>query len=329
LKRALLSLLRCPQCAGIFRLEESKGDEQEVEEGTLRCENCENENQIRNFVPRFIDGENYAAGFGFQWNRHAQTQLDKFNGTKITTERFFEGTQWKPDEVKGMNVLEAGCGAGRFTDVMLAAGMQVYSLDYSNAVDACLVNHGLHPNLNIVQGDMCKVPYAKQSFDRVFCFGVLQHTPDVRKSFFSLTELVRPGGSIAVDVYPNTLKARLHYPRYLLRPLAKRLAAPKLYSVVEKMVGFLLPISIGLKRIPLIGKYIYPLIPVANYWGDLPLDKKMLREWSVVDTFDWLASWYDQPQKAETIKSWMEEAGFVNIQVRNLGSFVATGDKPL
>ena len=102
-----------------------------------------------------------------------------------------------------------------------------------------------------------------------------------------------------------------------------------LYSLVEKMVDLLLPLSIALKKIPLVGKYLYPLLPVANYWGDLPLNKEMIREWSVVDTFDWLASWFDQPQKAETIREWMERAGFVNIQVRRLGSFVATADRPL
>jgi SAM-dependent methyltransferase len=231
-------------------------------------------------------------------------------------------------ELKGQSVLEAGCGAGRFTEIMVNAGMEVFSLDYSNAVDACLANHGLLPNLHVIQADIYQLPFRREGFDKVFCFGVLQHTPDVRKAFFSLVEFVKPGGKIAVDVYPDTLKARLHYPRYLLRPVAKRLSPPFLYALVEKAVRVLMPVSIGIKRIPVVGRYLYPIIPVANYWGDLPLGREMLREWSIIDTFDWLACWYDQPQKASKLRSWFEESGLTHVEIRRLGSFVGTGDKP-
>lgn len=37
---------------------------------------------------------------------------------------------------------------------------------------------------------------------KVFCFGVLQHTPDVNKSVQCLAEMVKPGGELAVDFYP-------------------------------------------------------------------------------------------------------------------------------
>ena len=97
---------------------------------------------------------------------------------------------------------------------------------------------------------------------------------------------------------------------------------------MRKAVRLLLPISIVLKGIPLVGKYLYPMVPVANYWRDLPLDKELLYEWSVVDTFDWLASWYDQPQNASTLEGWFGDAGFVDVVIRRFGSFVAIGRKP-
>jgi hypothetical protein len=150
----------------------------------------------------------------------------------------------------------------------------------------------------------------------------------VKKSFLCLAEQLRPGGKIAVDVYPNTIKARMHYPRYVLRPLTKRLPAPMLYSIVEKSVRYLLPVSILLKKIPGIGRYLFPILPVANYWRTFPLDKEMLKEWSIIDTFDWLACWYDQPQKASTVEAWLQEAGLVERKVHRLGSFVGLGRRP-
>ena len=302
-------------------------EEGEIKEGTLCCVDCAADFPVINYIPRFVGSDNYASGFGFQWNKHTQTQVDKFNGTSISRDRFYACTGWLEEELAGKTIIEAGCGAGRFTDIMLAAGLEVFSLDYSNAVDACLRNHGLHPQLHIIQGDIYRIPFAQESFDQVFCFGVLQHTPDVKKSFMSLAGMLKPGGRIATDVYPKTLKAMLHYPRYVLRPLAKRLPAVLLYRIVEILVALLLPISVLLKKIPVVGRYIYPIIPVANYYGTLPLDWKKLKEWSVIDTFDWLASWYDQPQTAATLKEWLLEGGMEQAEVRDMGSFVGTGRK--
>ncbi len=329
MKERILELLRCPACRGLLQLDKPVYDQGEVREGQLVSSGCGATYPIRNFIPRFVSDDNYAKGFGFQWNRHARTLVDKFNGTTITADRFYAGTQWQRAELPGKRILEAGCGAGRFTQVMIEAGLEVFSVDYSNAVDACLANHGLQPNLHLIQGNIYALPFAPGGFDRVFCFGVLQHTPEVKKSFFCLAAQLAPGGRIAVDVYPDTFKARLHYPRYLLRPFTKRLPAPLLYSLVCGMVRVFLPLSIALKRIPLIGRYLFPLLPVANYLGTFPLDREMQREWSIIDTFDWLACWYDQPQKASTLESWLQEAGLTECRVHRLGSFVGLGQRPV
>ena len=328
MKNRLLEWLRCPCCSSKLEAQQTQIEQGEIKTGELCCFACGKSFPVREFIPRFVDDENYARGFGFQWNLHARTQIDKFNGTQISSDRFFQETRWQFENLKGQRIFEAGCGAGRFTDVMLDAGLEVFALDYSNAVDACLRNHGLHPNLHVIQADICHIPLQKEGFDKVFCFGVLQHTPDVGKSFKCLTEFVCPGGEIAVDIYPKTLQARLHPPRYLLRPLTRRLPPHILYRIVKGAVRFLLPVSTALKSIPLAGRYLYPLIPVANYWRDIPLNGSMLHEWAVIDTFDWLASWYDQPQKASTLEAWFAEAGFTDIEVHRLGSYVGTGQKP-
>ena len=327
LKEHILSIIVCPACHGQLKLADAEYEESEIKSGELQCIDCNKSYPILNYIPRFIGDDNYARGFGFQWNRHARTQVDKFNGTSISKDRFYSHTQWQKKDLKGKLILEAGCGAGRFTQSMIEAGMEVLSIDYSNAVDACLANHGLPSNLHVFQADIYNLPFRPETFDRVFCFGVLQHTPDVAHSFACLAKMVKDQGEIAVDVYPHTFRAKLHYPRYLLRLLTRHLPAPVLYSLVTRAVSLLLPVSILLKRIPLIGRYLYPILPVANYWGDHPLDSSMVKEWAVVDTFDWLGAWYDQPQKAETLSDWFYREGFVGVEIRQLGSFVATGRK--
>lgn len=69
-------------------------------------------------IPRF----GYADTFSLQWNTFRFTQLDSKPGRKISFQRFWEGTKWKPKDLYGKQILEAGSGAGRFTEVMLDAG---------------------------------------------------------------------------------------------------------------------------------------------------------------------------------------------------------------
>ena len=82
--------------------------------------------------------------------------------------------------------MEAGSGAGRFTEVLLQTGAEVFSFDYSNAVEANLSNNGEKLNLHLFQGDILNIPFPEEYFDKVICLGVLQHTPDPEKAFISL-----------------------------------------------------------------------------------------------------------------------------------------------
>ena len=67
-------------------------------------------------IPRFVAMQNYADPFGLQWNRFRSDQLDSYTGLSISRgwlTRLMGGTL---DHLKGKIVLEAGCGAGRFTE---------------------------------------------------------------------------------------------------------------------------------------------------------------------------------------------------------------------
>ena len=70
------------------------------------------------------------------------------------------------------------------------------------------------------------------------------------------------------------------------------------------------------------------MLPVANDEGTLPLTPTQLREWSLLDTFDWLAPEYDNPQSEATARQWMVQAGLAQIEVLRVGHLVARGVKP-
>lgn len=327
MNRDLLHVVACPACHGSLTLESEREADGEIESGTLRCDPCASIHPIVRFVPRFVSADNYSNNFGFQWNRFRRTQLDSTTGQPISTRRFFEQSGWQPSEMAGRLTLDVGCGAGRFAEIALGTGARVVAVDYSSAVDACRQNLAPHKRLDVVQADVYHLPFKRRAFEFVYCFGVLQHTPQVEASFAALTKQLAPGGRIAVDLYPK-IPLNVLWPKYWLRPVTKRMRADRLFPLVSRMVEALWPVSLALGRVPRVGRRLRHALPIANYEGVLPLTPVQLKEWAVLDTFDMLAPAHDHPQTAATLKGWFETHGLTDVEVGRPGLVVGRGRRP-
>ena len=124
MKTVDLYLFVCPDCHG-GKLVGPAYDGDELQEGQLQCQACKQSYQVKRGIPRFVPADNYAGSFGFQWNQHAKTQLDSHTGVSISRDRLFSVTGW-PQRMEKDRILEAGSGAGRFTEVLATTGAQVY-----------------------------------------------------------------------------------------------------------------------------------------------------------------------------------------------------------
>jgi SAM-dependent methyltransferase len=117
---------------------------------------------------------------------------------------FLQGVGLSPEEVRGMTVLDAGCGNGSSTLGMARLGARAVGLDQSSGLEKAVeyrtpADQALE--LSYVQGNLMDAPFAPASFDVVFSAGVLHHTPDTRQAFLTLAPLVRPGGHFYVWLY--------------------------------------------------------------------------------------------------------------------------------
>lgn len=327
MKQDLIEHLRCPRTGGRLRAESVVLMAGEVRGGELVNADGRHRYPIVDYVPRFVSDAGYTENFGLQWNQFRRTQLDSHSGVPISRERFYGFSGWTPEMLRGRRVLDVGCGAGRFTEIALQAGARVVAVDYSTAVDACRDNHRLHPNLDVVQADVYHLPFELGGFDFVYCFGVLQHTPDVRRAFMALPAQLRPGGRLAVDVYPR-LKRHWLWPKYWLRPITTRIAPERLFRIVQAAVPRLLPVSDALARVPAVGHSLKYVIPVMNYRGAFPLSAEQLRDWALLDTFDMLSPRHDHPQSATTLAAWLEQAALEEVCVGRAGFLFGRGRRP-
>jgi 2-polyprenyl-3-methyl-5-hydroxy-6-metoxy-1,4-benzoquinol methylase len=285
---------------------------------------------LRNNIPRFVTSSNYAAAFGIQWKKYKLTQLDSYTGSTVTTDRArrcIGGVLWA--QLEGKQVLECGCGAGRFTEVLLGQGAFVTSIDISEAVDSNQENFPQNATHRIAQADILRLPFGRQQFDVVFCLGVIQHTQNPEETIKSLYSHVKPGGSLVIDHYTHNIS---WYTKTapIFRQILRRLSPNKGIKATEQLVRMFWP----LHRLT---RHFYPaqillsrISPVLCYHRAYPsLDDELLREWALVDTHDSLTDWYKHFRTRAQIKRTLECLGLQEISCDYGGNGVeARGKRP-
>jgi SAM-dependent methyltransferase len=112
-------------------------------------------------------------------------------------------------------VLEVGCGLGTMAMNWASQGAKVTAVDLNpGAVEQTSRRFNLFqvPGL-VAQADGRVLPFANGSFDYVYSWGVLHHSPDLEQSLTELLRVLRPGGEYGVMLYH---RQSIRY-RYLIR----------------------------------------------------------------------------------------------------------------
>jgi len=241
--------------------------------------------EIVSGIPRFVSSENYAAAFGLQWKIFRQTDLDSYTKKSFSKNRLEIALGQPLETIKGLKILEAGSGAGRFTEVLLNYGAQVYSFDISDAVEANYRNNMPHQNLTLFQGDIMDIHFQDGFFDISLCLGVLQHTPDSVESIRELTRVLKKGGKLVIDHY------KFHPGHYLSLYLfywfiIKRLKSQNQLKVTDFLTKIFFPVHWYFKDSSSIQFLLRRISPIAFYYGMFDLTKQQHYELSRLDTHD-------------------------------------------
>jgi len=99
--------------------------------------------------------------------------------------------------------LEIGCGLGMDLATFSMRGAQATGLDYSpeNARLSLLGLRSLNLKGRAISGDGESLPFPDCSFDLVWSWGVLHHTPNTAKAIDEVFRVLRPGGKAVVMLY--------------------------------------------------------------------------------------------------------------------------------
>lgn len=108
-----------------------------------------------------------------------------------------------PGSVAGADVLEIGCGMGSHTQLLAEAGARLTSVDITpRAVEMTQRRCALKGlSVDVLQADAESLPFAADSFDLVWTWGVLHHSSSFDRCLAEASRVLRPGGRLFMMVY--------------------------------------------------------------------------------------------------------------------------------
>jgi len=128
--------------------------------------------------------------------------FDEVERKRLALEPFI-GRYARFEDSTGRDLLEIGVGLGTDFIRFVRAGAHATGVDLTqNAVDLVkqrVALEGLQAEVRTADAE--NLPFASKSFDLVYSWGVLHHTPDTAGAIAEAQRVLRPGGSLCVMLY--------------------------------------------------------------------------------------------------------------------------------
>jgi SAM-dependent methyltransferase len=122
------------------------------------------------------------------------------------------------------SVIDVGCGTGQLACFLAIKSRRVVGVDYSqrSLALACALKERLAlRSVEFERANVLDWDQPSESFDYVFCNGVLHHTSDPYGGFRNLVAITRPGGRIVVGLYNRYGRSMLRVRRRVVRLISR------------------------------------------------------------------------------------------------------------
>lgn len=263
-----------------------------------KCPGCGATYVRQGGVLRFVPSDSYTKSFSYQWK---QRTPQYFGAEALAgTERSLRKLHITPELVKDRVVLDAGCGMGRFSEVLSRWGAQCVAVDLSEAIDVAHSHFHDRNNILFLQADVTNLPFPPGTFDVILAWGVLHHTASTERAFKAVARHLKPGGTMGIFVYGKNKGVRrrmINLYRHVTRHMPKRF----LYGLCL-LAG---PLHYVYK-VPLLGHVLRELLPISRQ------DTARAR---IIETFDTYSPYYAWEHTFPEVQRWFIESGMTDVRL--------------
>lgn len=136
--------------------------------------------------------------FNLNWKYFNGIEKSKFEEAYELLKTRFERNNLNFDLIKNKKVLDLGCGSGRYSYALKKLGAkEVTGVD----IDTDFAKNAGIEGINFIEGSVDKIPFEDNSFDFVFCNGVLHHTNHIKEGIKEISRVLKKNGYAWIYVY--------------------------------------------------------------------------------------------------------------------------------
>jgi len=252
--------------------------------------------------------KNTISSFGKEWKK-----FSRFNTEEISLigSEYFDIVK---DQInKNSIILDVGCGTGRWSKYIADKVNFVEAIDPSDAVLPAVELNYESANIRITQAGTDNIPFPDESFDFIFCLGVLHHIPDIKKALQNIIRVLKRNAYMLVYLYYNFDNKNAVY-KFIF----------KLSSIIRKVVSslpfwlksFICDILSVIIYMPfiLLGR-LCKFIFKGNFYKHIPLSYYINKPFKVIrnDALDRFGTRIEKRYTRKEIISLLNEVGIGNI----------------
>ena len=177
--------------------------------------------RVADFWTRNVNAERI---MGRELSGHLRGSEEYFRDLEVQRYRSHRHlADWIGSMRPGAHVLEVGCGIGLDSAQMARRGLRVTAMDLTHVgaltARGRALTHGWNAAYLCADGE--HLPFADQTFDYVYSFGVMHHAPDTQRCIDEARRVLRDGGAALIMLYHRrSLNEAVH--RLLRVPFEER-----------------------------------------------------------------------------------------------------------
>lgn len=141
---------------------------------------------------------------------HERAHHDEANN--VTYQRCQFAYEYAKPFIKGMKVLDVGCGNAYGTSLMATDALEITGLDYDQVtIDENIARYKDQKNLSFKRATIPPIPFEDNTFDVVTSFQFIEHIVPRKEFMKECLRVLKPGGKVLITT-PNVKKSLARNP---------------------------------------------------------------------------------------------------------------------